>query len=336
MAFRSKSPARVLEGVAGLVDRHQVHLLQSVDNILDHRYIAEVFGPLAEQGRAHRFFVEVKANVTQEQLRALTAGGVDSLQPGIESLSTPVLRIMRKGTTAIQNVRLLKWAAYYGIRVYWNVLLGFPGERPEDCAQQLATMQLIPHLPPPNLVGSILLMRFSPNYSQAAELGFHNVRPAREYAYIYPAGIDLARVAYLFDYDAPDVPPAEVYAPLIDYGTRWQQLWQEPPRPFLGYRTGPDWLAILDARQPTAPRAHVFDGRAAAAYDFCGPTYHSRGQVLAHLRASCGLDVDLPTVTRILDAFTAEGLMFEEDGRYLSLALPADSLPGAGPAAPGG
>jgi ribosomal peptide maturation radical SAM protein 1 len=324
MAFRSKSPARVLEGIEALTGRYPAPRLSAVDNILDHRYLREVFGPLAEQGRAHRFYVEVKANLTQDQLRALAAGGVDSVQPGIESLSTPVLQLMRKGTTAIQNVRLLKWAAYYGMTVYWNLLYGFPGERAEDYERQLATLRLIPHLHPPGLATRILLMRFSPNYFQAAELGIRNVRPASEYAYIYPDTVDVARVAYLFDYDAPDTLAPQEYELLTEYVAIWYQMWQEPRRPSLRYLRGADWLTIMDARQPDATRAHVFDGRTAAAYEFCGPTYHSAGQVLEHLRQDCGLEADLSSVERILETLTVEGLMMEEDGRYLSLALPGE------------
>ena len=57
------------------------------------------------------------------------------LQPGIESLSTPILLLMRKGVTAFQNVRLLKWCAEYGIHVFWNVIYGFWGELPEEYAR---------------------------------------------------------------------------------------------------------------------------------------------------------------------------------------------------------
>ena len=35
---------------------------------------------------------------------------------------------MRKGVTALQNLRLLKWCAEIGITPAWNLLYGFPGE----------------------------------------------------------------------------------------------------------------------------------------------------------------------------------------------------------------
>ena len=57
-------------------------------------------------------FYETKANLTKDQLRALREAGIGTIQPGIESLSTDVLRTMRKGTTAVQKGPLW-WAAHH-------------------------------------------------------------------------------------------------------------------------------------------------------------------------------------------------------------------------------
>jgi radical SAM superfamily enzyme YgiQ (UPF0313 family) len=97
----------------------------------------------------------VKVNLTQEQIRTLAEAGVHHIQPGIESMSTHVLKLMDKGATALQNVRFLKWAEAYGMAVTWNVLLGFPGEQPEDYERQLAIIRLIPHLPAPGVASRI-------------------------------------------------------------------------------------------------------------------------------------------------------------------------------------
>lgn len=325
MGYRSKSPARVLAGIDELAQRYNVYTLEAVDNIMDLRYIKEVFVPLAEQHLDYNFFYEVKANLTHDQLRLLVRGGVRRLQPGIESLSSHVLKLMNKGTTGIQNVRLLKWAEYYGLSIAWNVLVGFPGERPEDYDDQLRTMKLIPHLQPPDGFGRIWLERYSPNFTRAEELGIHNIRPARTYGCIYPKQLDYAQIAYFFDYEAPDTVPFEHHQPLIDYLRQWQEG-RKPGnrRPYLGYLRGPDRLTVLDRRQDGPPRAHVFEGPAALAYEFCGATYHGAAQILAHLRDERGLDVSAADVQRYLDGFVELELMLEEDGHYLSLALPAN------------
>jgi hypothetical protein len=54
-------------------------------------------------------FYEIKFNLPYERLAALRTGGVRALQPGIESFSKQVLRLMRKVRTALQNIQLLRW-----------------------------------------------------------------------------------------------------------------------------------------------------------------------------------------------------------------------------------
>ena len=56
--------------------------------------------------------------------------------PGIESLSTPILRLMDKGVTALQNIRLLKLCSEFGIQPLWNIMYGFPGEPPDEYEQR--------------------------------------------------------------------------------------------------------------------------------------------------------------------------------------------------------
>lgn len=151
MTFRSKSPERVVDELTTLARRHGRLTFQVVDNILDHRYFREVLPRLRDAGHDLSLFYEVKANLTREQVRLLRSAGVDRVQPGLESLSTPILRLMKKGVTAFQNVRLLKWCAEYVLRVFWNVIYGFPGEPPDEYARMAGVVPSLVHLQPPVL-----------------------------------------------------------------------------------------------------------------------------------------------------------------------------------------
>lgn len=52
------------------------------------------------------------------------------IQPGIESLSTPTLKLMEKGVSLLQNVRLLSWCAEIGISAGVVDPLRIPARRP--------------------------------------------------------------------------------------------------------------------------------------------------------------------------------------------------------------
>jgi ribosomal peptide maturation radical SAM protein 1 len=324
MAFRSKSPARVLREVDALAERYALYQLVAVDNILDLRYIQNVFAPLAERHVDYTFFYETKANLTQEQLKQLAKGGVWHLQPGIESLSSEVLKLMNKGTTGIQNVRLLKWGRYYGLNVHWNVLLGFPGERLMHYKHQLDTMRLIPHLQPPESIGRIWLERFSPNYTDQASLGFTNVRPEPAYAHVYPANIDLERVAYFFAYDALDTVPMSAHEETVDYIEDWRRRWESDRPPFLSYQRGAGRLTFTDGRGTGSPRIYRFGELAARIYECCAPTPRGASGVVRWLGEAHGIEADETAVLETLDEFRAFGLVLEEGGFYLSLAVPVN------------
>ncbi len=178
MKFRSKTPEETRGQLRRLTQRYKIVNLEAVDNIMDHNYLDKLCLSLIEERSDYQIFYEVKSNLKQAQLRTMAQAGITSIQPGIESLSSHVLALMRKGVTMLQNVRLLKWAYYYGMRVGWNILTGFPGEVPDDYDRQLLILPLLRHLPPPSGSGRIWLERFSPYFFDDA-FPTRNVRPRR-------------------------------------------------------------------------------------------------------------------------------------------------------------
>src|SRR5258708_15840287 len=96
------------------------------------KYFKTFLKLLAEKKREFGLFYEVKANLRKDQVQLLREAGIETIQPGIESLSDNVLRIMRKGVTTLQNIQLLKWCTELGLKVIFNIIWGFPGETPDD------------------------------------------------------------------------------------------------------------------------------------------------------------------------------------------------------------
>ena len=153
MAFRSKSPERAVEEIAYLRDRHGVRTISVVDDILDMRYFKTLFPLLERADLDVELFWEVKANLIGGPRRRLRAAGVRSIQPGIESLSDHVLALMRKGTTGLKNIELLKWCREYDVTPLWNLLYGFPGETEADYDETRELIRAIWHLEPPVAYG---------------------------------------------------------------------------------------------------------------------------------------------------------------------------------------
>jgi ribosomal peptide maturation radical SAM protein 1 len=324
MAYRSKSPERVHEELRRMSARYQIVNFEAVDNILDMRYLEALCRPLIEERYDYRLFYEVKTNLKRAQLRTLSRAGVNVIQPGIESLSTHILKLMRKGTTMLQNVRLLKWGHYYGIKVAWNLLTGFPGETAEDYEQQAKLIPKLVHLPPPAGGGPIWMERFSPYFTDPA-FPVEDLEPWAAYRWVYPEdSVDTRKIAYFFDYKMGDTVPDDLLFDTKRATQEWRDSWMQAHRPLLVYQRAPDWIQVVDRRDPKEPKVHAFQGLEAVVYDLCSDTDHSARRVQSTLQSD-GIEVDVADVEAALGRFCELGLMIDEDGQYLSLALPVNA-----------
>ena len=185
MKFRHKSSARALDELKYLVSRYgnRIRYLAATDNILPMSYFNDFVPLLGELGVD--LFYETKSNLREEQVAALSRGNVRSIQPGIESLSTTVLALMRKGVTAIQNLQLLKFCVQYGIDPAWNFLIGFPGESAKDYEGVAELIRAVPHFRPPDFLARVRFDRFSPYFTEAEKLGVRSLTPFQSYRYLY-------------------------------------------------------------------------------------------------------------------------------------------------------
>lgn len=321
MAFRSKTPERVLSEIRFLRERYDVGSFNVVDDILDMRYFRSVLPQLARAGLGLEIFWEVKANLTRHQVRQLRDAGVVHIQPGIESLSNHVLTLMRKGTTAFRNIELLKWCKEYGVTPYWNLLYGFPGETASDYAESVALIHAIWHLDPPTACGPVRLDRFSPYHADPAGFGMVNVRPLAPFSYLYPFDRrTLHEIAYYFDFDYADGRTADVHARgAIDLAHAWMA---DGARGMLELSQEADGtLQLLDTRGElaVAPRRAVLRGWKAVAYLACdrAQTQHALLERPELQRDGVG-EAELRA---FLDRCVHHRLMVHDQRRWLGLAV---------------
>ena len=320
MAFRSKSPARVVDDIRTLAERYQVLDFFVVDNIIDMKYFGSVLPELARTGWDLRLFFETKANLRLDQVRELYVAGVTQIQPGIESLSTPILKLMRKGVTALQNIRLLKWCAAHRIEVSWNILYGFPGEPPEEYAKMAPLLPLLAHLSPPN-ASRLRIDRFSPYFVTPTELGIQLTGPRRHYQHLYDVdATTLFDLAYHFRAEYLDGRDPSTYAaPVVEAIERWRDHGMATYRS-LRYRRGPGFIVVDDRRPGLAAQRYEFDAAEAEIYLACDAGESPAG-IRERLAEQLDADLGEADVRAFLDELVACGLMFREGDRYLALAI---------------
>ena len=317
MKFRAKSPDRFLSEIETLSRRYRSFHIETVDNIIDMRLFEETLGRIATRDLSWNVFFEVKSNLRRAQVEALAAAGVRRVQPGIESLSSPILSLMHKGVKAIQNINLLRWCAHYGIRPSWNLLWGFPGETAAHYDEQTALIPRLVHLQPPDGEGRIWMERFSPLFTQARALGVTAMRPSDSYEQVYPATLDMEKAAYFFDYEMEDALPERTYASLAEALGAWRDDSRSDRHPrLMAYRTD-GYTRIEDTRDPEMRGIYDLEGPLAAIHDafFDGPN-----SVAAVAKTTGMTEAEIDAT---VDDFAECGLMMRDGTLAMALALPA-------------
>ena len=252
MAFRQKSPDRVIAGIRQLLLRYPTRILQMVDNILPHSYFRTLLPRMAEELPRVRMFYETKSNLNLEQVQLLRSAGVVRIQPGIEAVSSSLLHRMKKGVLARQNLALLRYAQATGMAVEWNLLYSFPGDQREDYDATLALMPLIRHLVPPRALNPVSIDRFSPYFNEPAAYGISRLQPVPGYAWAFPPSADLRSLAYHFsgEYACAHSSHPELYDSLDRAYGEWRAAWKAgSPPPSLSLTAGLDGnYTLLDTR----------------------------------------------------------------------------------------
>jgi hypothetical protein len=179
---------------------------------------------------------------------------------------------------------------------------------------------LLTHLEPPQACGGIRLDRFSPYFNHPHAFGLREVRAHSYYRYVFPLEEpDLDRLAYYFEFEWPNAPYPEEYTCSLRRAVgRWKAAPAKPrgQRPRLDLRRGKQAIFITDTRSCAACRRHRLTGLAAEIYLLC-----DTARTLPSLINDLGGRISDSHVRRILRSLRQAGLLVEDEGHYLSLAV---------------
>lgn len=321
MNYRAMSPENALEQFDRLFSySHSVDRFESVDNIMPRIYMQEVFLKLKPPPNVSLFY-EVKADLSEEDVRILSGAHVRSVQPGVEALNTSTLKLMKKGTSAFQNLRLLKHCIAYDVHPSWNLLIGFPGEHEDVYEKYVADIPLLTHFPPPSGVYPVRFDRYSPYFVKAVEYGL-DLHPVDYYELIYPYSKEsLANMAYYFtdrNFGADYMKWATKWIPQLQKKiAEWQASWvqNENIQPKLFFMENGHSTVVHDSRTGKTLEYDIGAvGRQVLDY------LNDKPKDFADLAMKLGHIEGFDAASEVA-ALQAKGLIFQEGDRYLNLVL---------------
>ena len=255
MRHRNKSSNRFISEIETVTRKYDAKYLYLTDNILP----MDFYGKFVDWSRAANlelnFFYEIKANVKRSHVERLAAAKINSVQPGIESFSTKILQLMRKGVTGIQNVTFLRLAREHGILASYSILAGFPNEDASEYARLAAEIPKLSHLQPPMALAEIEFHRFSPYHSTPEQFGLR-LKPSWHYDHLYPMDREtVARIAYVFEPDESNSKPRRYLKPLAEQLRRWGASFRMHSCTLSWKRDAGDIL-VIDTRPGFGPKTY--------------------------------------------------------------------------------
>lgn len=228
IAFKQKSCDKIINELKILLDKHPSNNIAMVDNIMPYNFIDTLIPKLHEEIPDIRLFYEVKANMTLEHLIKLKDAGAYQLQPGIEGLSSSLLKRMSKGTSARLNIMFLKNALSLNMATSWNLLYGFPGDTSIEYEETLKLLPLIVHFEPPIVFTNISLQRFSNYFEHNDKFGITDLTPIPCYKNFLPKNADANKLAYDFngEYEHFSHDNEPIIIQIKSIIKKWQKQWE--------------------------------------------------------------------------------------------------------------
>ena len=330
MGYRAMNPELALKQFDSLFTyAPKVSRLEAVDNILPREYLKEVL-PFVQTPENVEIFYEVKADLTESDVQVLAKARVKQIQPGIESLATSTLKLMKKGTSAFRNLALLKFCSMYDIAPAWNLLIGFPGEGAPVYEKYVNDLPLLVHLFPPSGVYPVRFDRYSPYFVKAGEYGL-DLHPLDYYPLIYPFPQDsIDNLAYYFS-------DRHIQSEYVQTMSKWITKIREKVDRWIESWNSDHGRPKLFLRQ-NGKQSVVYDSRSQEVAEY--PLGANNTRALRYLAVKPRDLVDLAREFRDVEGFDARqtleffkerGLVFEENERYFSLVIePGNRSNGAG------
>jgi ribosomal peptide maturation radical SAM protein 1 len=318
--YRHKPAAQVASEIDFLTRRYQTLSVAIMDNVLPKQNSVEIFKQVAKLNKDLRLFAEVRATTTWKELKAMRECGMREVQIGIEALSSRMLKKLRKGTTTIKNLEIMKNCEALDIRSVSNLILQFPSSDEQDVAETLKTLEFVLPFYPLKAVNFWLGLG-SPVWRCPKKYGLTAVINHPKWGYLFPREI-FREIPFIIQACRGDLAyQRKIWRPVKEKIAGWQKQYAEMRTgpgvlPILSYRDGGDFIIIHQKRYRAEPASHRLKGTSRSIYLHCREPRSIKAILAAYPHVSDD------KILKFLAMMVDKRLMFAENNTYLSLAVP--------------
>lgn len=227
--YRIKSVKRMIADLKKSRELYPDKMVFMTDNIIPPTYQEELFPEIAHNDEFPAIGYQLRANLDLHDLLEFRAAKVNALLPGIETLSSNMLGLIKKGISSRQSLLIMRNAMSIGLFLDWNFIWGLPFDKKSDYEEVLRILPLIIHFQPPSNFTPLLMMRFSPYLLNAPEYEITNIKWWDVFNMIYPedAIIDKLAAYYTGDYPSGAFEAPELIREMAEFVDIWRKRWKK-------------------------------------------------------------------------------------------------------------
>lgn len=139
---RRKSIEKIKDEISKLIIRYKAARLMFCDTNVSDKY--DFFSEWRkDECPKIEFAGEVSAHLTRKNFIEMRLAGLKDIQIGIESFSANLLDKMNKGISVMRNVEIIRWCDELGIKLFYNIMAGYPEETELDRIECQQVMEFL-------------------------------------------------------------------------------------------------------------------------------------------------------------------------------------------------
>ena len=317
--YRVKSPARVRDELEVLSKKHSTTSLFFLDEAMTSKDVGKLFDALGEIEKELIVFSIGRAQrLSKDDIKKMYNAGVTAHQIGVESFSTNLLRKIEKGTTAIENIQIIKQLAEIGIYPSYTLLHSFPYQDRTDYIETKRNLSYLKHFPPPAGTFAFELQYGSSAFSKYSSYNIESYSEMNDHRLIYPGEIADKLISSVYNYNRinkDDLCLEEFKSTIEKFVEETNELRKSSlGKPLLFYKDGGDILVIQDHREEHVEK-YILDDFERALYLFCDTIRTDQEIELEFAEHSWA------KIKERLELFNDHKLLFSDRGEHLSLAF---------------
>lgn len=330
LKYRTKSDEQFLSHIRNIRETWGDKTIRLVDYIFPFAKENTLLPTLAEEEPLFQFSTETKSNTNLAKFERYVAAGFSEFQPGIESFSSAVLKGMRKGVSAAQNVLFLVLGRQHGCTVHFNILYGFPFDSPVDYKAMTGLLPSLYHLSPPETCTQVFTTRYAPMQTESHELAVKDAHVAhKRYEVIFSkafkkeTGFCADRFCYYYETHQNDCSRLNfLYSILVIQARHWQDAWRRKDLPVCEFERRHGALAFIDTRVPGQKKEHTLVGLDMQVYLECHLQVTNAQKITNSLsKLESGTQIPVDEVCASVERLVEARLIFREGSQLVGLGI---------------